>query len=144
MLMAPRTRQFDFDTVGDFRFEVLDLWASGRWTSALLTLGGGSRSLAIHSYYGESKANSDPIKKAESERQLWTMFTITAANGDSPVVICTDLNCEPSDSPCVAEQIERNGWVDAGLPPLGGIRQANVLKGRPLPRHDQKRWRLSS
>ena len=131
-IIANRLHKIENDTPGDFKFEVHDLWSSGRWTCAILPIGGGSRSLTVHSFYGEAKANCDPIKQAERERQLATIFTIAAGSGDSPIVICTDLNCEANDSQNVAKQLDRNEWIDAGNPFPDTQAKPTFLKDGPF------------
>ena len=92
---------------------------SGRSVLARVPYGNGRQSLYVSSFYGISNHDKERELRDRNETLLSLTFQQAESLGEvpvviCPVVICADLNCDPSESATVAAALASGRWVDVG------------------------------
>eukprot|EP00662_Eupelagonemidae_sp_cell21_P006360 gene6360-47037_t len=105
------------------------LWATGRWTHAVLPYGDGKQTLHIMSVYGISGAHrADERRKKgpeyEQNEQLLADVLLAAAElGNVPILVVGDINVEVQESAVLREALATGRWEDtaAAWAELNGV-----------------------
>ena len=87
---------------------------SGRSVLARVPYGNGRQSLYVSSFYGISNHYKERELRDRNETLLSLTFQQAESLGEVPVVICADLNCDPSESATAAAALASGRWVDVG------------------------------
>lgn len=107
-----------------------------RWEEVTIALGTGRKHLKMACIYGYDGASSDPQRYRLNEDLLARALLRQLEAGDTPYLICADLNIKPEDSNAISNLLAKNLLCD--VPAAYGL-GGSILSAKAGPKKMSKK-----